>query len=289
MNAPVLLLPLLHLLAMPEAPAVPAEAALVAPIATAAASDLPASMAPNAPAGGSLVADAPGSHSTYVFDEERGLRVVCAPLLVCDIALETGEVISDFATGDSKDWFVQSFTAGPRETPHVILKPQHYDLATNLIVATNRRTYHFHLVSPSEAVAHAKSFHYDRLVSFSYPAATLQHLLSGLEPRAAASPAPAPAGCADPTCWSYRYRVSAGRFAPLRVLDDGAHVYIQSSSRETPALFEVLPDGSTAPLNYRFSADSRWIVVDRLFQSARLVVRVARRAMTTTIERVQAR
>jgi P-type conjugative transfer protein TrbG len=239
---------------------------------------------------GSLVADAPGTHSTYAFDPDQGLRVVCAPLLVCDIALETGEVISDFATGDSKDWFVQSFTAGPRETPHVILKPQSYDLATNLIVATNRRTYHFHLVSPAEPVAHEKGFHYDRLVSFSYPGTTLQHVAaSELRLVAPASPAPEPGRCTDPTCWSYRYRISSGRFAPLRVLDDGSRVYIQLSSREAPALFEVLPDKSTAPLNYRFSEDSRWIIVDRLFQSARLVIRTGRREVKTTIERFPVR
>jgi P-type conjugative transfer protein TrbG len=256
-----------------------------APAALAAAEAVPAEPQ------GSLVADAPGTHSSYVFDPDQGLHVVCAPLLVCDIALETGEVISDFATGDSKDWFVQSFTAGPRETPHVILKPQGYDLATNLIVATNRRTYHFHLVSPSEAVAHGKGFHYDRLVSFSYPAATLQHVATVQELRPAAAPAPpqGPGHCVDPTCWSYRYRVSAGRFAPLRVLDDGAHVYIQLSSHEAPALFEVLPDKSSAPLSYRFSEDSRWIIVDRLFQSARLVIRTGRREVKTTIERIPAR
>jgi type IV secretion system protein VirB9 len=235
----------------------------------------------------SLVADAPGRHATYVFDQDNGLRIVCAPLLVCDIALETGEVISDFATGDSKDWFIQNFTAGPLRTPHVILKPQGYDLATNLIVATNRRTYHFHLVSPSESVTRGKGFHYDRLVSFSYPAETLKHLAAAPETVEAAPPPPlSPASCADPTCWSYRYRVSPGRFAPQRVLDDGAHVYIQLSSREVPALFEVLPDRSTAPLNYRFSSDSRWIIVDRLFESARLVLRTHRRESTITIERI---
>jgi type IV secretion system protein VirB9 len=238
------------------------------------------------------VADAPGSQTSYVFDPDQGVRIVCAPLLVCDIALETGEVITDFATGDSKDWFIQSFTAGPRETPHVILKPQDYELATNLIVATNRRTYHFHLVSPAESAVHAKGFHYDRLVSFSYPAATLQHVaapetLAALS--AAPSQPPTASGCTDPTCWGYRYRVSAGRFAPLRVLDDGAHVYLQLSSHEAPALFEVLADGSTAPLNYRFSADSRWIIVDRLFQTARLVLRTPRREWTTTIERLTSR
>ena len=225
-----------------------------------------------------------------MFDPDQGLRVVCAPLLVCDIALETGEVISDFAIGDSKDWFVQSFTAGPRETPHVILKPQSYDLATNLIVATNRRTYHFHLVSPSETVAHGKSFRYDRLVSFSYPGTTLQHVAAPeLRPVAPMAPVQEPGRCADPTCWGYRYRVSTGRFAPLRVLDDGSHVYIQLSSHEAPALFEVLPDKSTAPLSYRFSQDSRWIIVDRLFQSARLVIRTGRREVKTTIERIPAR
>ena len=246
---------------------------------------------PDAPPAASLVADAPGIHSRHVFDEDHGLRVVCAPLLVCDLALETGEIITDFATGDSKDWFVQNFTSGPRETPHVVLKPQGYDLATNLIVATNRRTYHFHLVSPSETVARGKGFHYDRLVSFTYPSATLQHLVADQEPHPAAASAAPPAlpRCADPTCWSYRYRVSAGRFAPLRVLDDGAHVYIQLSSHEAPALFEVLPDRSTAPLNYRFSDDSRWIIVDRLFTSARLVLRTGRRETATTIERITTR
>jgi len=264
----------LALLALAAAPAAAVDSALPPPL-------LQAVEAPT----GALVADAPGRHAAYVFNEENGLRVVCAPLLVCDIALEAGEVISDFATGDSKDWFIQNFTAGPLRTPHVILKPQGYDLATNLIVATNRRTYHFHLVSPSEPVTRTKGFHYDRLVSFSYPAETLQHLAAAPEPLVEAPP-PAPAGCADPTCWSYRYRVSPGRFAPLRVMDDGAHVYIQLSSREVPALFEVLPDRSTAPLNYRFSSDSRWIIVDRLFESAHLVLRIHRREWTTTIERI---
>jgi type IV secretion system protein TrbG len=264
----------LALLSLTAAPAAAVDSALPPPLL----------QAVEAPAG-SLVADAPGRHAAYVFNEENGLRVVCAPLLVCDIALEAGEVISDFATGDSKDWFIQNFTAGPLRTPHVILKPQGYDLATNLIVATNRRTYHFHLVSPSEPVTRGKGFHYDRLVSFSYPAETLQHLAAAPEPLVEAPP-PAPAGCTDPTCWSYRYRVSPGRFAPMRVMDDGAHVYIQLSSREVPALFEVLPDRSTAPLNYRFSSDSRWIIVDRLFESARLVLRIHRREWTTTIERI---
>jgi len=270
---------LLALFVLAAAPAVAADSAVPPPLLQAV--ETPAV---------SLVADAPGKHTTYVFDEEKGLRIVCAPLLVCDIALETGEVISDFATGDSKDWFIQNFTAGPLQTPHVILKPQGYDLATNLIVATNRRTYHFHLVSPSEATSRAKGFHYDRLVSFSYLGETLQHVAAAQEPPAAEPARPlASSRCADPTCWRYRYRVSPGRFAPLRVLDDGEHVYIQLSSHEAPALFEILPDKSTAPLNYRFSDDSRWIIVDRLFESARLVVRLPRREMTTTIERMDHR
>lgn len=236
-----------------------------------------------------LVADAPGAHTTYAYDDSQP-TITCAPLLVCDIALETGEVISDFATGNSKDWFVQNFTAGPLHTPHVVIKPQSYDLATNLIVATDRRTYHFHLVSPSEAAARAKGFRYDRLVSFSYPAATLQHLPADPAIAAAVVPAlPRSERCADPTCWSFRYRIGSGRWAPLRVLDDGAHVYIQLSSHEAPALFEVLPDKSTAPLNYRFSGDSRWIIVDKLFQSARLVLRAAHREMATSIERLTSR
>jgi type IV secretory pathway VirB9-like protein len=134
-------------------------------------------------------------------------------------------------------------------------------------------------------VTRGKDFHYDRLVSFSYPTETLQHLATAPELLVEAPP-PAPAGCTDPTCWSYRYRVSTGRFAPMRVMDDGAHVYIQLSSREVPALFEILPDRSTAPLNYRFSSDSRWIIVDRLFETARFVLRIHRRESTTTIERI---
>lgn len=75
--------------------------------------------------------------------------VVCAPLYVCDLALQTGESVNDLNVGDSVRWQITPATqgSGDRLTTHVMIKPTDVGLLTNLVITTDRRAYTIKLVS----------------------------------------------------------------------------------------------------------------------------------------------
>jgi type IV secretion system protein VirB9 len=75
--------------------------------------------------------------------------LVCAPLYVCDLALQTGESVNDLNIGDSVRWRISPATQGAGETAvtHLIIKPSDIGLTTNMVITTNRRTYTIKLVS----------------------------------------------------------------------------------------------------------------------------------------------
>lgn len=76
------------------------------------------------------------------------IRVVCAPLQVCDIALQPGEQFNDMNVGDPRFIVEPSITgSGSSQQIHLIIKPKDVGLDSSLVVTTDRRTYHFRLKS----------------------------------------------------------------------------------------------------------------------------------------------
>jgi hypothetical protein len=75
--------------------------------------------------------------------------VVCAPLYVCDLALQAGESVNDLNVGDCVRWQITPATqgTGDRLTTHVMIKPTDVGLLTNLVITTDRRAYTIKLVS----------------------------------------------------------------------------------------------------------------------------------------------
>ena len=78
--------------------------------------------------------------------------IVCAPLYVCDLALQEGETVNDLNVGDSVRWKITPATQGTGDTliTHVIIKPTDVGLITNLVITTNRRTYIVKLLSRAQ-------------------------------------------------------------------------------------------------------------------------------------------
>jgi type IV secretion system protein TrbG len=74
---------------------------------------------------------------------------------------------------------------------------------------------------------------------------------------------------------------------PVRVFDDGQHVYIQMpatvQASEAPALLVQTRGGESVLVNYRVRLP--YYVVDRLFETAILVVGVGRQQDRVTIRR----
>ena len=182
---------------------------------------------------------------------------------VTDIALEAGEKLVSVSAGDTVRWIVGDTTSGEGKTAqvHILVKPIAADLTTNLVITTDRRTYHLELNATEKT--------YMASVSWTYPPADLIALKREIDPAWTATVDAGP----DLAALKFRYRIEGDApWKPQRVFDDGIKVYIQFPSGlkqgEAPPLFVIGGDGKPALVNYRVKGTT--YIVDRLFAAAEL-------------------
>jgi P-type conjugative transfer protein TrbG len=205
----------------------------------------------------------------YPFTGGALYQVYCAVGQITDITLEPGEQLvgsGPVAAGDTIRWIIGDTQSGAGATQqiHILVKPTRAELMTNLIVNTDRRTYHLELRSDEKT--------YMASVSWQYP----QDQLIALHQQNAQAQAAQPiAAGVDLAHINFRYGVEGDRapWRPLRAFDDGRQVYIEFPSGiaqgEMPPLFVVGPEGKTSELvNYRVR--NNYMIVDRLFAAAEL-------------------
>jgi type IV secretion system protein VirB9 len=214
------------------------------------------------------------------WSEDAVYPVAATPGRVTDIALEPGEQLAGagpVAAGDTARWIIGTSEsgAGAARRVHVLVKPVESGLATNLVVTTDRRTYHLELRATGPAYAAS--------VSWRYPAGELV-AVRGRDAAPAVPPAP-PAPDLDLARLNFGWRIE-GRapWRPIRVFDDGRRVVLDFPGETTPPLFERGADGALAPLDYR--ASGRRVVVDRLFGSGELRLGTGRRVAVVRLTRV---
>lgn len=220
------------------------------------------------------------SVQVYPYSEGALYRLIAAPERVTEIALQPGEAIVSVAAGDTVRWTVGDTTSGSgsAKQAHILVKPFAAGLSTNLIITTDRRTYHLQLESAETAMAG---------LAWSYPQDELLAIRRAQAEAEAA--APIASGLAVERL-NFDYAISGDQPAwrPLRAFDDGRQTFIEFGPglavSEAPPLFIVGDDGEVQLVNYRVSG--RFYVVDRLFSAAELrlgtkrqaVVRVSRTA-----------
>jgi len=204
----------------------------------------------------------------YPFSDGALYQVYAAPGEVTDIALEAGEQLvgtGPVAAGDTVRWIIGDTESGTGVTKrvHILLKPTREDLTTNLVINTDRRTYHLEL--------HAAAATYMASVSWAYP----QDQLIALRAQSAAAEAAAPvASGIDVNALKFRYRIEGDNPAwkPLRAFDDGRQVFIEFPNGigqgEMPPLWIVGAQGDAELVNYRVQGNH--MIVDRLFAAAEL-------------------
>ncbi len=224
----------------------------------------------------------------YPFDQSQPV-VKCSPLRACDIELQPGELVVGVAVGDAERWITSPLSSGDpdRPTAHVIVKPKEYDLATNLVIGTTRRTYHLGLISIAEPRVEAGELAYHRHVAFYYPDEIVRSWATAEEldrhrasRRQAAVTAEVSALSVDQLNFSYAVKGDKKiPWTPTTVFDDGQHVYIRlppaARSSDLPAVLVEVAGGGLAVSNYRLQGS--WYIVDGLFRRAELVVGVGKK------------
>jgi type IV secretion system protein TrbG len=209
----------------------------------------------------------------YPWSEGALYQVYAAPGEVTDIVLEPGETLAGtgpVAAGDTVRWVIGDTEsgAGAAKCVHILVKPTRSDLRTNLVINTDRRTYHLELrATPATYMAS---------VSWRYPAGDLVAIhQSEADAAALALQRSQNDGGLDLDHLSFGYKIKGPRppWRPVQVFDDGRQTFIEFPPNVTqgdmPPLFVIGPDGkSTELVNYR--VQGQHMVVDRIFQVAEL-------------------
>jgi type IV secretion system protein TrbG len=201
----------------------------------------------------------------WPYSEGALYQVYTSPGRVTVIALQAGEDLVTVAAGDTVRWIVGDTTSGNgiSRRVNVMVKPTRSSIKTNLVIATNRRTYLVELAS-TEAAWMAS-------VSWDYPKDELLALQA--QSQAADAAAPVATGMSLENL-RFRYAITGANppWKPLRAFDDGQRVYIQFpvgiAQGELPPLFVIGPQGDGQLVNYRYHAP--YYIVDRLFGAAEL-------------------
>lgn len=204
----------------------------------------------------------------YPYSDGALFQIYTSPGQITDLALQEGEQLvgtGAVAAGDTVRWIIGDTESGsgPARRIHILVKPTRADLATNLIINTDRRTYHLELrATPATSMT---------AVNWTYP----EDQLIALKARKAEEQRAAPVSAGlDLASLDFRYRIEGDKapWRPVRAFDNGRQVMIEFAqgiaTGDMPPLFVVGSDGSAELVNYR--VQGRYMVVDRLFAAAEL-------------------
>lgn len=215
-------------------------------------------------------------------------QVYAAVGQVTDIILQEGETLSDtgaVAAGDTVRWVIGEASSGTGATrrTHILVKPTDPGLKTNLVINTDRRTYHVEIRSTAAT--------YMASVGWSYPQDELIAVKARIEAASQIAATQVQVGI-DPAKLDFSYRITGDTppWRPAEVFDDGAKTYLlfpdSIAQSELPPLFLIGDKNKAELVNYRVSG--RYIIVDRLIGVAELRLGTARQQIVR-IERTRAR
>lgn len=212
----------------------------------------------------------------YPWSEGALYQVYAAPGQITDIALEPGESLTGdgpIAAGDTARWIIGDTESGSgiARRVHVLVKPSRADITTNLVIATDRRSYMLELRAGAKP--------YMPAVAWSYPA-----LKAGSLKTVATTPL-----IPDVAVRNYRYGLTGDSppWRPVSAYDDGRRVYVEFPrgivQGEMPPIFVIGPGGDAEITNSRVYQNV--LIVDRLFGAAELRLGAGKRQQTVRIER----
>ncbi|SFI56428.1 TrbG/VirB9 family P-type conjugative transfer protein [Caulobacter sp. UNC279MFTsu5.1] len=222
----------------------------------------------------------PGGARDYDFVDQTVYPLVATPGRITDIVLEPGETLTGpIAAGDTARWIIADSASGSGSTRriHVLVKPTVAPLATNLLIMSDRRTYHL------ELRASARTWFSE--IAWRYPPVEPSPVPIPAEPIA-----PAEITIPDPEGSIFAYRLEGDQVAwrPARVFDNGRRTYIvfapSADLTALPPLYQVGEDGKASEL-IDYHVFGRTLIVDRLVDRVELRLGLGRRAKAVRIIR----
>lgn len=220
-----------------------------------------------------------------IFDWEQGklYQVYTKPERITDIAFEVGESIVSIGGGDSQRWTISDTQSGkdPYVRRHIFVKPHQTGISTNLVITTDRRTYHVEL----HALDHVP---YQASVSWKYPGLPMIMASNSVGSTKDTKPLTPMSGLGHKQLNFNYHFVASDRptWMPRRVFDDGHKTYIKfpesMQDTEAPILYGLSHAKEQEVLNYR--RHKHFYIIDHLIDVAELSVG-GKAAITVGMER----
>lgn len=216
----------------------------------------------------------------WPFNPDALYQVYASPEKITDIVLEAGEELISVSAGDTARWVIGDTTSGSgaQAQVHILVKPTRPDLRTNLVINTNRRTYHLEIS--------ATTLTWMSSISWQYPLDQLA-VLKGANRRAESVAAVADGIALDRLNFNYEISGATPAWRPVRAFDDGEKVYLQFpagiAQTDMPPLFIVGARQQAELVNYRVKTP--YYIVDRLFDAAELRLGDKKTELRVRIER----
>lgn len=221
----------------------------------------------------------------FAYNGEQQPIVMTNPLQETIISLEPGEHFTNVTTGDPGRWSYSAAVSGTGASQqfNILVKPSLANIATNMVITTDRRVYNLKLVSTDNGTL-------TRNVRFWYPeemvAALNQEIVKNSQDQTVSE-----VPDVSLNTLNFDYSISSNgifrpspTWKPIRVFDDGVHTYIEFSpsmaNRDMPVLF-ISSHGNKELVNYR--SKKPYFVVDKIFNEAVLVMGVGSDQTKVTI------
>ena len=217
-----------------------------------------------------------GGKVVYMFGSTLP-TIIGAPMEICDIELEPGELVNEILVGDSARWLVESGSSSGGVT-HIFAKPLEAGLKTSLVVTTNKRTYHLKLIS--QQAGHTP------YVGFLYPEQAVV-LKAKQQKEQTWATGRIDGQTVDLSGLDFNYKVSGkAPWKPVQVFNDGQQTFIRlpdsASKTEAPVLL-AMKGKREQIVNYRVHNNT--FVVDGLFEHLALISGVGRDQVKVTIRK----
>lgn len=196
--------------------------------------------------------------------------VVCAPLKICDIQLEAGErIVKDgLKVADTVRWGVSPMVSGEggNAITHVTVKPSDSGLDTNMVIATDRRTYNIKLVS--------RQNNWMPTINFDYPETINDAIESLYAKQAAATELKTLGDGLNINNLSFNYHIEGkAPFTPVRVYNNSVKTILDMprtvATGKLPSLL-VVNANKRELINYRYQNGK--FIVDGLPQQIILLL-----------------
>ena len=189
--------------------------------------------------------------------------IIGAPMQICDVELEPGEVINEILVGDTTRWLVESGMSGSG-VAHIFVKPLDAGLQSSLVVTTNKRTYHMKLLSQPAGHMPYVGFLYQEQAMAVMARDKKQQLWSTTEKDGLD---------VDLSNLDFNYSVSGkAPWKPIQVYNDGRQTFLKlpdsAAKSEVPVLL-AMKGKKEQLVNYRVHNNT--FVVDGLFPHLALI------------------